>query len=220
MSVIKTVLFDLDGTLIDTAPDMAAALVKLCEEEQQPVLDYETIRPHVSNGSVALVKLAFGNQLDKHQLEQLKTRYLAIYKNNLAVKSKLFDEMDTVLLELEKQQIKWGVVTNKPGWLTLPLMQALKLDKRAVCIVSSDSTKNRKPHPEPMYYACKLSNSPVDECIYIGDAKRDVEAGRNAGMQTMIALYGYINREENTAEWQADFSINKPSDILLHLSFT
>ncbi len=219
MSIIKTVLFDLDGTLIDTAPDMAAALVKLCEEEKQPVLEYKTIRPHVSNGSVALVKLAFGNQLDKHRLEQLKTRYLAIYKNNLAVESKLFDEMDAVLLELEKQQIKWGVVTNKPGWLTLPLMQALKLDKRATCIVSADSTKNRKPHPEPMYYACKLSNSLASECLYIGDAKRDIEAGHNAGMKTMVALYGYISADDNPATWHAGFSIKKPADILTHLKY-
>ncbi len=216
MSAIKTVLFDLDGTLIDTAPDMATALIKLCKEEKQPVLDYKTIRPHVSNGSIALVKLAFGDQLDAYRLKQLKTRYLDIYKNHLTAESKLFDGMDAVLLELEKQKIKWGVVTNKPGWLTLPLMQALKLDQRATCIVSSDSTENRKPHPGPMYYACELSNSSADECIYIGDAKRDIEAGQNAGMQTMLALYGYLD-EEDTTQWNADFSITKPADILLHL---
>lgn len=214
MSKIKTVLFDLDGTLIDTAPDMADALIKLCEEEHQQTLSYETIRPHVSDGSVALVKLAFGEKLETARLETLKTRYLAIYQENLAVKSVLFDEMAELLNELEHRQIKWGVVTNKPGWLTEPLMQALQLDQRAACIVSSDSTKNRKPHPEPMFYACKLSNSSPDECVYVGDAQRDIEAGQNAGMQTIAALYGYIHERENPEEWNADSYINKPSDVL------
>lgn len=217
MPTIKTVLFDLDGTLIDTAPDMAAALDKLCLEENQKVLSYQAVRPHVSDGSVALVKLAFGEQLEAARLEKLKTRYLAIYQQNLAVKSVLFDEMPELLNELKHRHIKWGVVTNKPGWLTEPLMQALKLDKRAACIVSSDSTKNRKPHPEPMYYACKLSGSSPQECVYVGDAQRDIEAGQNAGMKTIAALYGYIHARETPADWNADFYINKPSDVLLHI---
>ena len=122
---IHTVLFDLDGTLIDTAPDMAAALEILCDEEQHSRLPYEEVRPIVSNGSVALVTLAFGEKLDTQTLERLKSRYLEIYQNHLAVHSQLFDEMDELLLQLEKNDIKWGVVTNKPGWLTEPLMEAL-----------------------------------------------------------------------------------------------
>jgi len=217
MPTIKTVLFDLDGTLIDTAPDMADALVKLCQEENQKILSYKTIRPHVSDGSVALVKLAFGEQLEVPRLEKLKTRYLEIYQENLAVKSVLFDDMAELLSELEHRQIKWGVVTNKPGWLTEPLMQALHLDKRAACIVSSDSTKNRKPHPEPMFYACKLSDSLAEECVYVGDAQRDIEAGQNAGMQTIAALYGYIHEREKPEEWNADSYINKPLDVLQYI---
>lgn len=217
MNKINTVLFDLDGTLVDTAPDMAAALDKLCLEENQEVLPYDIVRPHVSNGSIALVKLAFGNQIDEATLNRLKDRYLEIYKENVATLSTLFDEMNDVLNHLEKNDIKWGVVTNKPGWLTLPLMQALNLDSRSACIVSGDSTDNRKPHPEPMHYACELSGSKPEECIYVGDAYRDIEAGNNAAMKTIIALYGYIDSKDDTDEWKANATIHSPSEILNHL---
>lgn len=211
---ITTVLFDLDGTLIDTAPDMAAALDALCDEEQRSRLPFSEVRPVVSNGSVALVTLAFGKDLDDTTLDRLKTRYLEIYQNDLAVQSRLFDEMDNLLRQLEQKSIKWGVVTNKPGWLTEPLMESLGLHRRAACIVSSDSTENRKPHPEPMYYACKLTDSQPEECIYVGDARRDIEAGQNAGMRTIVAEYGYIGDWENTDDWQADHSILNPSQLL------
>lgn len=215
---INTVLFDLDGTLIDTAPDMAVALDILCDEEQHVRLPYSDVRPIVSNGSVALVKLAFGDDVDKPTLERLKARYLEIYQDHLAVHSQLFEEMDALLKQLEKNNIKWGVVTNKPGWLTEPLMETLGLHKRAACIVSSDSTENRKPHPEPMYYACRLTDAQPEECVYVGDARRDIEAGQNAGMKTIIAEYGYIADSENTEDWQADHSIQSPSQILALLS--
>ena len=213
-SKINTVLFDLDGTLIDTAPDMAAALDVLCDEEQHIRLPFNEVRPVVSNGSLALITLAFGNELDQQTLERLKKRYLEIYQNNLAVHSQLFDEMDELLQQLEQRNIKWGVVTNKPGWLTEPLMQSLGLHQRAACIVSSDSTENRKPHPEPMYFACKLTDAQPEECVYVGDARRDIEAGQNAGMKTIIAKYGYIGEEENTNDWHADFSIQCPLQLL------
>lgn len=213
-SKISTVLFDLDGTLIDTAPDMAAALDILCDEEQHKRLPFSEIRPIVSNGSVALVKLAFGDLLETQTLDRLKSRYLEIYQNNLAVNSQLFDEMNELLMHLEEKNIKWGVVTNKPGWLTEPLMQALGLHQRAACIVSSDSTENRKPHPEPMFYACKLANALPEECVYVGDARRDIEAGQNAGMKTIIAKYGYIEEWENTEDWQADYCIQSPAQLL------
>jgi N-acetyl-D-muramate 6-phosphate phosphatase len=214
LSNISTVLFDLDGTLIDTAPDMAGALDILCDEEKQTRLPFNEVRPVVSDGSVALVKLAFGEDLETATLDRLKIRYLEIYQDNLAVHSQLFDEMSHLLKELEGKNIKWGVVTNKPGWLTEPLMEALDLHLRAACIVSSDSTEKRKPHPEPMYYACKLANSLPEECVYIGDARRDIEAGHNAGMKTIVAEYGYIGNNENTIDWQADYSIQSPSQLL------
>ncbi|VAW55196.1 Similar to phosphoglycolate phosphatase, clustered with ubiquinone biosynthesis SAM-dependent O-methyltransferase [hydrothermal vent metagenome] len=210
---INTVLFDLDGTLIDTAPDMAAALDILCDEENQTCLPFSEVRPIVSDGSIALVKLAFGDALDESTINRLKTRYLEIYQDHLSVHSQLFDEMNTLLIQLEQNDIKWGVVTNKPGWLTEPLMESLGLYQRAACIVSSDSTKNRKPHPEPMYYACELVDCKPGECVYIGDAQRDIEAGQNAGMKTIIAEYGYISDKENIEDWNADYCIQSPSEI-------
>ena len=216
-TVINTVLFDLDGTLIDTAPDMAAALDILCDEEGHAHLAFDNIRPVVSNGSVALVRLAFGDEVDDDNLERLKQRYLDIYQGELANRSELFNEMDELLLQLEARRIKWGVVTNKPGWLTEPLMQTLKLDTRASCIVSADSTPNRKPHPEPMFYACRLSGSVPAQCIYVGDARRDIEAGQNAGMKTVIAEYGYIGDWEDMDDWQADYRIATPSQLLQYI---
>lgn len=215
--MIKTVLFDLDGTLVDTAPDMAAALDQLCREEDQQLLPFYKVRPVVSDGSVALVNLAFGNDLEEERLEHLKSRYLEIYAEKIAVHSKLFEGMQSVLDHIEQQGLNWGVVTNKPGWLTLPLMEALGLAQHAACIVSGDTTKNRKPHPEPMYHACELAGSKAEECMYVGDAHRDIEAGNNAGMKTLIALFGYIGEGEDTNEWKADHAIDKPEEILQHL---
>lgn len=215
--MIKTVLFDLDGTLIDTAPDMAAALDQLCREEDQLLLPFDKVRPVVSNGSVALIKLAFGNEFEDSRLEYLKKRYLEIYAQKIAVHSKLFKGTQTVLNHIEKHGLNWGVVTNKPGWLTNPLMEALGLTKHAACIVSGDTTENSKPHPEPMFHACELAGSHAEECMYVGDAQRDIEAGNNAGMTTLVALYGYIDEHENTDDWKADHSISKPEEILQYL---
>ena len=217
VSKIKTVLFDLDGTLIDTAPDMAAALETLCQEEKQPVLAYEQVRPVVSNGSVALINLAFGDIVEDDRLTHLKQRYLEIYQENICIESTPFKGIETVLGHIEDNGLNWGVVTNKPGWLTLPLMSKLQLAQRAATIVSGDTTKNSKPHPEPMNHACNEANSEAHECIYIGDARRDIEAGNNAGMKTVVANYGYIATGEDVTTWGADAIINAPEDILFYL---
>ena len=215
MSGIKTVLFDLDGTLIDTAPDMANALNFLLAEENQPILSFEKIRPTVSNGSAALVQLGFPDIEDIQTIEHLKKRYLEIYQDKLCIDSKLFPGMLVLIEYIEQKNMNWGVVTNKPGWLTEPLMQQLNLSERAACIISGDTTANRKPHPEPMYLACQQANSTVEQCIYIGDAKRDIHAGMNAGMQTVVARYGYIADWENTADWGADYCIDSPEELLM-----
>ncbi len=214
MKLIDTVLFDLDGTLVDTAPDMALALEILCEEQAQPKLAFDAVRPRVSDGSAALVKLAFGEDLDTTRLEQLKQRYLAIYEANLVVRSTPFPKIRELLQELTTRSIQWGVVTNKPGWLTTPLLEQLGLAESAACIVSGDCTANRKPHPEPMYRACELAGSTPQQCLYVGDALRDIEAGNNAGMKTLIAAYGYIDSELDITRWQADGVIQQPSEVL------
>ena len=214
MSELTTVLFDLDGTLIDTAPDMANALNILLREQGDPALPYEVIRPVVSNGSVALVKLGFGEQLAADRMDYLKQRYLDIYQQHLCEDSTLFKGMDELLDKIEQNNMRWGVVTNKPGWLTEPLMQQIGLSQRAACIVSGDTTANRKPHPEPMYHACVKADSKPHQCIYIGDARRDIEAGKNAGMKTVVALYGYIGDWENIDDWGADDTIQQPLDLV------
>jgi len=122
--------------------------------------------------------------------------------------------MHELIEYIERQNMNWGVVTNKPGWLTLPLMQQLNLHTRAACIISGDTTANRKPHPEPMYLACKQANSNPQHCLYVGDALRDIQAGNNAGMQTMVANYGYIDESANTTEWGANYSIETVPQIL------
>ena len=193
---------------------MAKSLNILLQEEDKPALAYETIRPVVSNGSIALVNLGFGDQLEENYLRYLKERCLEIYQQRLCIDSCLFTGMEDVLIKIEQQDMNWGVVTNKPAWLTDPLMQQIGLTQRAACIVSGDTTKNRKPHPEPMYYACLKANSKPHQCIYIGDAKRDIQAGNNAGMQTVIATYGYIGNWENTDSWGAAQCIEQPVDIL------
>jgi N-acetyl-D-muramate 6-phosphate phosphatase len=212
MSNIRTVLFDLDGTLIDTAPDMANALNLLLDEENKSTLPFASIRPVVSNGSEALVKLGFGE--NPIELDRLKKRYLEIYQANLCIDSKLFDGMAELLQYIEQHNMNWGVVTNKPGWLTEPLMQQIGLAHRAATIVSGDTTLNRKPHPEPMFHACVRAGSEPAQCIYIGDAQRDIEAGNNAGMRTVVALYGYIGDWENISAWNASHEIKQPLEIL------
>lgn len=220
MQQIKTVLFDLDGTLIDTAPDMAHALNLLLGEEQCDSLPYEVIRPVVSNGSAAVVALGFPDVSEADELTRLKQRYLEIYQANLCVHSTLFPGMAELIDQLEQHGLSWGVVTNKPGWLTDPLMRQLNLTSRAACVISGDTTANRKPHPEPMYLACKQAGSSSPQCLYIGDAQRDIQAGRNAGMQTMIACYGYIGDWENIDDWGADYRIQQPLEVLELLQLT
>jgi len=214
LSKLKTVLFDLDGTLIDTAPDMANALNILLQEEDKQPLAYDIIRPVVSNGSIALVNLGFGDGVEKNQLRYLKERYLEIYQESLCVNSILFNGMKSVLNNIEQRGLNWGVITNKPEWLTNPLMQQIGLADRAACIISGDTTNNRKPHPEPMHLACKQANSKPHECIYIGDAKRDIDAGKNAGMKTITAAYGYIGDWENINDWKADYIVEQAEDII------
>jgi len=214
VSTIRTVLFDLDGTLIDTAPDMAAALDKLCTEQNQPVLPFAQVRPYVSNGSAALVNLAFNHDIDNERLEFLKQRYLELYAQSIALESKLFTGTETVLKHLESNNLNWGVVTNKPGWLTEPLLQALGLRERAASVVSGDTLPRRKPDPAPLLRACTESGCKAPQCVYVGDAERDITAGRSAGMHTLVALFGYIAGHDNPAAWGADAMIAAPADLL------
>ncbi len=214
----QAVLFDLDGTFADTAPDLAAALNKVRQEQGLPALPFEQIRPVVSHGGIALIKLGFAHIPDNSpEFENLRQRLLDIYKNNLSQLTRLFDGMDELLSELENSAIAWGIVTNKPSWLTDPLMAQLGYSQRAGTIVSGDTTKERKPHPEPLFHACREINRQPEHCLYVGDAKRDIIAGKRAGMKTLGALFGYIEADDNPESWGADALIQHPQEIKLFL---
>lgn len=213
-SRIKTVLFDLDGTLADTAPDLAAALNRVLENNHRSPLPYEDIRPVVSHGGQALIKLGFNLETDDPGFEPLRQELLDYYQQNIATHTCLFPGMDTILEIIENSGLNWGVVTNKPAWLTEPLMEALALSQRASCIVSGDTLDERKPHPAPLLHACELAGSKAKECLYVGDAERDIIAGNRAGMTTLVALFGYLDETDQPEQWDANAMIHTPEEIL------
>jgi len=214
MNNIETVLFDLDGTLIDTAPDLAAALNDVLQEQQREPLPFEKIRPVVSHGAGAMVKLGFQIDDDHTDFIPLRNRLVDIYADNIAIHSRLFTGMEEVLQVLEEKGIKWGIVTNKMGALTDALLAQLKLDKRSVCNISGDTLPRKKPHPDPLFHACNIAQTDPKHCIYVGDAARDVEAGQRAGMRTLVALYGYIGIEDAPETWGATGMLNTPLELL------
>ena len=214
MQPFSAILFDLDGTLVDTAPDLAFALTSLMEQEGLEALPYDMIRPVASHGSAGLLGLGFDISTDDNDYPSLQQRFLQLYQDNIARETALFEGMEDVITALEKASITWGIITNKPAFLTEPLVKKLKLTDRAACVVSADTTPHSKPHPAPMLHACDVINITPEDCIYIGDAARDIEAGKNVNMQTVAALYGYLGEQDDPEQWQADASINHPRDIL------
>ena len=210
----SSVLFDLDGTLLDTAPDLAYALNRVRAEEGLDAMPYERIRPQVSNGARALVLLGFGGDERHPRFEARRQRLLAVYRDNLCRETRLFAGMELVLSAIERGGGRWGVVTNKPGWLTEPLLGALGLLERAVCVVSGDTVARRKPYPDPLLHAAQLAAAAPADCVYVGDARRDVEAARAAGMGMLAAAFGYVDAAEDPAHWGADAVVASPAELL------
>ena len=211
-SPLAAVLFDLDGTLLDTAPDMIGALNTICAEEGISAVAYDRARCHVSNGAVGLLRLAFPN-FDPLQNPALHSRYLARYAQHLAVETRLFPHLDTLLDALDAAAIPWGVVTNKPKHLTEPLMAAVGLDLRSACTVSGDTLAERKPHPRPVLFALERIAADPARSIYVGDARRDIEAGRAAGTTTVAVRYGYVEPGQDPATWGADYVVDTPLEL-------
>lgn len=211
---LRCLLLDLDGTLVDTAPDLAATLNALRGEHGLMPLPFAAVRPHVSHGARALIRAGFAFGEEDARFGPLRERLLALYSERLTQYSRLFPGMEELLAALETRGIKWGIVTNKPARLTEPLVEGLGLAARAACVISGDSTPNCKPHPEPLLHACALAGTAPAQCLYVGDARRDVEAGRAAGMKTLVALFGYLAADDRPHEWEADGLIDHPLEVL------
>lgn len=217
-ALIKTVLFDLDGTFADTAPDLADALNRTLIANQRAPLPFEQIRPVVSHGGRALIELGFGIKDTDASFEPLRQQLLAFYKADIAKHTQLFPGMLALLHELQRNHLQWGIVTNKPAWLTNPLLASLALPVAPCSVVSGDTLPQRKPDPAPLLHASTLCQCEPSQCLYVGDAERDIVAGKRAGMLTMAALYGYIGEQDDPQQWQADSYINHPDAIYPWLS--
>jgi 2-phosphoglycolate phosphatase len=212
-STLRAVLFDLDGTLLDTAPDLIRATNQVRSEEGREPLPYALVRTQVSHGSSGLIRLAFP-ELSGEPLEKLRLRLLELYGQHLADGTKLFDGCQAVLDTLATRALAWGIVTNKPGFLTTPLLAALGLDRVAGCVVSGDTLPERKPHPAPLLLAAAQLSLIPRQCLYVGDAERDVQAARAAGMPVLVARYGYLGPDDDPVSWQPDGHIDTPTQII------
>ena len=214
MNTIRAVLFDLDGTLADTAPDLAFALNETLEAFGREPLPFEAIRPVVSHGGIALIRLGFGMEPDQPGFEERRQHLLKVYLENICRETRLFPGMERVLEGLAERCIPWGIVTNKPAWLTDPLLKYLPLPVPPACAVSGDTCPERKPHPMPLLHACALIGADPDASLYVGDAERDMEAGKAAQMTTVCALFGYLLPDDNPRQWPADHYIETPPALL------
>ncbi|WP_263576684.1 HAD family hydrolase [Acinetobacter pseudolwoffii] len=213
---MKAVLFDLDGTLIDTAADFIRIIQQICREEGRALVEPELIRTQVSEGARAMVKLVYPEmQLEDPVFLQHRQRFLDRYGADIAVDTDLFDGMYPLLEQLEAQDIPWGIVTNKPRWLSEALLKALNLSERCAVLVCPEDVTRTKPDPEPMYLAAKQLNLAAEDCIYIGDHPRDIDAGRHAKMPTVLAAYGYLplQYKDDLTAWQADYIVDTVAEL-------
>ncbi|HEY6898017.1 MAG TPA: HAD-IA family hydrolase [Rhodocyclaceae bacterium] len=212
--MIRAVLFDLDGTLADTAPDLGGALNRLLEEEGRAVLPHEALRPHVSGGARALLRAGFGLSPDDARYPAMQQRFLAHYEAHICVGTRLFPGMAEVLEQLDNLGLPWGIVTNKIARYTLPVVAGLGLAERSACVVSGDSAARPKPAPDSLLLACQQAGVTPGEAIYVGDDLRDIQAGKAAGMGTIAAAWGYLGDGPDIAEWNGDHIIQRPQEIL------
>lgn len=210
----KAVLFDLDGTLLDTAGDLGFALNSTLQAQNRPSLPLAQIRPFAAQGSKGLLRLGFHIEEDHPTYAGLNALFLEYYFQHLLDSTQLFPGMAAVLGHIESAGIPWGIVTNKPEQFTLKLLEGLQLTQRAACIISGDTLKHRKPHPEPILEACRLLGQKPSDCLYVGDAEIDVIASKAAGTASLVALYGYIHAHEDPKTWLADGYIEHPGQMI------
>lgn len=212
MSKIECVLFDLDGTLLDTSYDFCYALNIVCQEFDSPAPSYTELRQIVSQGGSAMVKLAFP-EAEAEQLQTRLTRFLEIYYANIARHTGLFPGLQPGLVALANKQIPWGIVTNKPTWLTEQLLSHFAFPSPPATVICGDTLEQRKPDPAPMLLAAQQANTAPENCIYLGDHLRDIEAGINANMQTGAALFGYLAPDKVAQLQIADYQFSTPYQI-------
>ena len=210
---LSCVLFDLDGTLVDTAPDLILCLNKALSSYGFATVAVDTIKPFISFGAGAMINESLDQSISEALQADILETMLDLYQNNIAEHTVFFKGMSNTLDVIEAQGLKWGVVTNKRKRFTNPLMDALKLTDRAACIISGDTTAHPKPHIEPMLAACNKAVVKPQECVYIGDAGHDIIAGKNAQMKTLAALYGYLKPEDMPETWGADALIESPGQL-------
>ncbi len=216
--MIKAVLFDLDGTLADTARDLGAALNRLLAEEDLPPQPYAAVRPIASHGARGLVSLGFGIDKSHPRFEEYRLRFLDLYEHSFADETVLFDDINALLREIDARGLKWGIVTNKPMRFTDRLVPALPFAVPPAVVVSGDTVGVAKPDPAPMLHAAQQIDIAPEHCLYVGDAERDIQAGRAVGMKTVLVNWGYIADSDDTDSWQADITIDQPLALLPHLS--
>ena len=209
---IRAVMFDLDGTLLDTAPDFVAVVNKLLVENKRDELPHDTIRAGVSNGSKALVTLAFAIEETHENFQPLRARLLELYTQHISVFTKPFPGIQQLLDNLEKNKIPWGIATNKPAVYTVQLMDELNMQPAPAIVICPDHVKDSKPHPESLFLAAKELGCAAEEIIYVGDHKRDIECGQQAGSITIAAAYGYVGNED-IQTWQADYYVDHAEEI-------
>ena len=213
---MQAVLFDLDGTLIDTAADFIRIIQDMCREEGRDIVDADLIRTQVSEGARAMVKLVYPElAVDDPVFLAHRQRFLDIYGADIAVDTDLFEGMYPLLEDLESHHIPWGIVTNKPRWLSESLLNALNLTQRCAVLVCPEDVTNTKPDPEPMYLAAQQIDSAPEQCIYVGDHPRDIDAGRHAKMYTILAAYGYLplQYKDDLSAWHADHIVNNVAEL-------
>jgi phosphoglycolate phosphatase len=208
------IFFDLDGTLVDTAADLGLALNIQRERHGLPVLLQEIIRPVASHGSKGLLALGFDLTPEHAEFEAMRHEYLELYAQVFTSSPVLFDGVSELLASLDDKGLPWGIVTNKPRRFSQPLLQAIQLDKRCICLVCGDDAPRAKPYPDTLLMATEQAAANPEDCMYIGDAERDIQAGVAAGMRTVVALYGYIAETDKPKEWGADYLIERPAEVL------
>ena len=210
----KAVLFDLDGTLADTALDLGGALNRLLKRKGLPEKDMADIRPVASHGANGLILLGAGIDKDHADHAHWRVDFLAEYENGFANETVLFEGVNALLAELDRRGMVWGIITNKPHIFTHRLVPQLGFVCPPAVVVSGDTTAEAKPSTKPMLYACEKIGIEPEHCVYVGDAERDMQAGKDAGMRTLLANWGYIAASDNVAQWPADAAIDKPQDLL------